>query len=169
MKTVLLKRSKRDFLLFIFGINSSLRITDILQLKVGDILGQTEIKVRERKTNKEKLFPINQSITNAFNIYLSMLPKFSLDDYIFKSRQGDKPISRIQAYHIIKSAADQCKLKYISPHSMRKTFGYQARVKNHVSEDLLREIFNHNKTSTTRRYLGLTQDEKNKVYIDINL
>ena len=46
------------------------------------------------------------------------------DDYLFKSKRTNKPISRIQAYRILKEAAAACGLEEIGTHTLRKTFGY---------------------------------------------
>ena len=56
MKAVL-KRKKRDFVLFIFGINCGLRISDILKLDVGDVKGRDFVEIKEKKTKKNKRFP----------------------------------------------------------------------------------------------------------------
>src|SRR5690606_30116758 len=66
MKRVL---SPRDRLMFVIGINSGLRISDILRLKVGDIRGQEFITIREKKTGKAKRFRINNAIKREFKRY----------------------------------------------------------------------------------------------------
>ena len=48
----LLKRKKRDLVLFIFGINCGLRISDILKLDVGDVKGRDFVEIKEKKTKK---------------------------------------------------------------------------------------------------------------------
>ena len=59
IKKYLAKKS-RDALLFSFGINTGLRISDILSLNVGDVKGRDYIEIREKKTNKYKKFPLNR-------------------------------------------------------------------------------------------------------------
>lgn len=56
MKAVL-KRKKRDLVLFIFGINYGLRISDILRLNVSDVKGRDFIEIRKKtiKTNVSRL------------------------------------------------------------------------------------------------------------------
>ncbi len=51
---------------------------------------------------------------------------------------------------------------------MRKTFGYQARQAGYDIE-LLMKIFNHSSQSTTLRYLGISQDDMDEIYINVNL
>ncbi len=65
MKRYLLQRSKRNYILFIIGINTGLRISDILQLKKEDLL-QTHLKLREKKTRKEKRIRIPPAIRKEF-------------------------------------------------------------------------------------------------------
>ena len=48
----LAKISKRDRLIFAFGINTGLRVSDILGLNVGDVKNKTHVVIREKKTKK---------------------------------------------------------------------------------------------------------------------
>lgn len=58
----LLKQNKRDYMLFVMGINCGLRISDILALDVGDVRNKTYIQIVEKKTGKFKKFPINSKL-----------------------------------------------------------------------------------------------------------
>ncbi|WP_245867347.1 hypothetical protein SPSIL_013860 [Sporomusa silvacetica DSM 10669] len=60
LKKYLRGQNIRDYLLFVLGINSGLRISDLLKLTVGDVQGQDRISVREQKTGKAKDFPISK-------------------------------------------------------------------------------------------------------------
>ena len=55
-----LTKKPRDVLLFSFGINTGLRISDILSLDVGEVKDKDYIEIREKKTNKYKKFPLNR-------------------------------------------------------------------------------------------------------------
>lgn len=53
----ILSKSKRNLLLFNLGINSGLRVSDILALNVSDVKDKAYIELREQKTRKfDKLF-----------------------------------------------------------------------------------------------------------------
>jgi len=47
IKTELLKDNYRNYLLFVLGINTGLRIGDILKLKVQDVRNKTHIILKE--------------------------------------------------------------------------------------------------------------------------
>lgn len=172
IKGLLKATNKRDYLLFVMGINTGLRISDLLKLKVEDVSNGRGIfdgvYIREEKTGKMKRFGLNIVCQEALIEYLSEtgLP---LDQYLFKSKRGEHPIDRIQAYRVINKAARQVGLDYhIGTHTLRKTFGYHAR-KQGVPIELLQKVFNHATPLITLRYLGITQDEIDDVYARINL
>src|SRR5690606_38753556 len=93
-----LRGNPRDLLLFIVGINSSLRISDLLTLKVGDVSDEY-ITIKERKTGKRKRIRVNNAIQAAVNKLIP--PDVSADDWLFPSRKGSAPISRVQAWRIL--------------------------------------------------------------------
>ena len=91
-------------------------------------------------------------------------------DYLFcKNTDRQHPINRSQACRIVKEAAAQTtNSRMVSCHSMRKTFGYHAW-KQGAQPALLTGLFNHSSYDVTKRYLGIEQDEKDSVYLKIDL
>ena len=55
-------KNERDYVMFMFGIYTGLRISDILQFRVRDVRGKDAVYIREEKTGKEKRFPINSEL-----------------------------------------------------------------------------------------------------------
>jgi integrase len=173
MKVVLKNKSIRNYLLFTLGINTGLRISDLLQLKIKNVSNgkiKDNIYIRERKTSKEKIFGLNKTAKEAIKEYLNSLDKYELDWYLFKSKKGvNQPISRIQAYDILNIASVEVGINdKIGTHTLRKTFGYHARMKG-VGIEILQKIFNHSAPGVTMRYIGISQDEIEDVYLDLNL
>ena len=172
MKRYLKEKNPRDYLLFVLGINSGLRISDLLNLQVSDVLHKDKIYIREKKTNKEKQFPLNDNCKKAIKAYLSQ--REDKNDYLFKSRKktgsnGTGAISRQQAYDILHTAARAVGIKsQIGTHTLRKTFGYWA-YKAGYDIELIQQIFNHASPRITLRYIGITQDDIDSVYINLNL
>lgn len=125
MKEELKKSGTRNYLFFLTGINTGLRISDIVKLKVLDVkdengLMKAHIQIKEQKTRKEKQFPLCNNLLVEMQRYTS---KLSQGDYLFSSRKGfNSPITTTQAYRIIANAGLKCSIKNIGTHTMRKTF-----------------------------------------------
>lgn len=156
----------RDLLLFIVGINSSLRISDILTLTVGDINGD-HIVLTEQKTGKRKAIRINDAIKNAV---AELVPSDAQpSDYLFPSRKGSAPISRVQAWRILNSAAERAGLTIaFGTHTLRKTFAYFA-YNNGTDLALLMRVLNHSSQRETLRYIGIEQESIDDVYCSVCL
>lgn len=155
------KNNYRNYLMFEIGIYIGIRISDILNIKIKDIKNKNFLKLREIKTGKEKLMPIPSHLKKEIELYIDN-KDFNEDDYLFKSiKKKYKPITRVQAYNILKKIAKKYKLENIGTHTLRKTFGYHFYKRtNDVA--LLMTIFNHSDPSITLRYIGIEQDNVNK-------
>lgn len=172
--------NQRNYLLIIIGLNTALRISDILSLKWGMVYdlesGQIRchIAVSEQKTGKFSSIYINNSIRQALTSYMEVLQQkgIAIEDerFLFPNRNDpNMHISRVQAHRIIKKAAAECNLpETISCHSLRKTFGYFAW-KQGTPPVLLMTIYNHSSFQVTKRYLGIEQDERDSVFQNICL
>lgn len=78
-------------------------------------------------------------------------------------------MSRSQAFRIVKEAAEYAGLdEHISCHSLRKTFGYHAW-KQGVQPALLMELYNHSSYRVTKKYLCIEQEDKDRVYLNVQL
>lgn len=149
------ERRYRNYMIFLTGINSGLRVGDIIQLKVKNVQGW-HIRVKEQKTGKTRTFRMTKPLKNAMREYVKDKP---LHHYIFKSREGhNKPITSGQVWNIIKEAADFLGIDNIGTHSMRKTYGYH-HYKQFKDVAALMETFNHASPMITLRYIGIKQDE----------
>lgn len=177
VKRYLKDRSLRDWLLFTLGINSGLRISDLLGLQVGDVRGKDRITIREAKTGKAKDFPLGDKTKKAIAEYLKdsgltsgpLFPSRKATGAKGKDGKSTGHISRQQAYEIINQAANAVGIKgAIGTHTLRKTFGYHAYLAGH---DITRiqSLLNHSSPSVTLRYIGITKDELDSIYISLDL
>ncbi|WP_129598588.1 site-specific integrase [Anaerophilus nitritogenes] len=166
MKHELLKSGYKNYLLFVTGINTGLRVGDLLHLKVYDIKNRTHIMIEEQKTGKEKRFLINNQLRKDFERYIQNMKE---EEYLFQSRKGkNKPITRVQAYRILNETGRRVGLSEIGTHTLRKTFGYwHYQIYKDVA--ILQDIFNHSSPSVTLRYIGINQDIKDKTIEDFYL
>jgi integrase len=154
IKIILKRQSYRDYFMFIMGLNTGLRISDLLQLKVGDVRDRTHIVLTEQKTGKTKRFKIN---TNLSGIIAEYIAGQTDGAWLFPSKKTGEPIGRVQAYKILNAAASLVGLDEIGTHTLRKTFGYH-HYQQFKDVAILQSIFNHAAPSVTLRYIGINQD-----------
>lgn len=181
MKNLLRSHNLRDYALFVLGINSGLRISDILKLHVADVArvhyGRTSIAerivMREDKTGKGKDFPLNVPARSALGEYIRT-ENPDLEGPLFPSRKRGvdgkaRPISKVQAWKILSNAAAQVGItEKVGTHSLRKTFAYHAYKKG-VDISLLQKLLNHASQTETLRYMGILRDDLDQVYEGLRL
>lgn len=166
----------RNYALVTLGMNTSLRIGDLLHLTWKDVYDFSNrsycrhLNLLEQKTGKNTQIALNREVIYALKQLKKSQTPIAADDYLFKSREGkNRPISRTQAFRIIKQAADDLHIEgVISCHSLRKTFGYHAWKKG-TPPAVIMTIYNHSSLDVTKRYLSIDQDDKDKVFLEINL
>lgn len=161
IEKTLRKKNPRDLLLFVMGINTGLRVSDILALNVNDVKDKDFIDIIEKKTGKHKKFPLNDKIKD-------LIEKFTagknINEPLFKTIYQNR-MERTYAYRIVNKACRKTGInEKIGTHTMRKTFGYHHY---HKFKDvaLLQKIFNHYSPSVTLRYIGIDQEEINRSYL----
>ena len=113
-------------LIFKFGLNTGLRISDILPIKVRDVINKNGafheyFVLKEKKTKKEKKIKLNQALRKKIQSYVASY-NLTATDYLFPSKKGSY-IGRIQAYRVLKEAADLVAIENFGTHSLRKTWG----------------------------------------------
>ena len=159
----LLKDEKTQLLglYILMGANTGLRVSDILNLKWEQVK-EDLVNITEKKTGKKKTIKLNGVVRAA-------LDRFSKDlkGYIFVS-QKKTVYSRQSINRLLKQVFEkESRKNNISSHSLRKSFGRRVFENNNESEKsltYLSELFNHTSVATTRRYLGLRQEELNDIY-----
>lgn len=146
---------ERDYIMFLLGINTGLRVTDLLKLKISDVKGKDKLTIKEGKTNKPRTIQLT-NVKDELNSYIETLDG---TEWLFPSRKGDKPISRIQAYRQLNKASDMVDMPDgIGTHTMRKTFGYW-HYKQFKDVAELQMILNHSHPKITLDYIGITDEQ----------
>lgn len=172
IKSLLLSEEKyRDWLMFTLGLNFALRISDLLRLKISDVYDtdmfpKNRVILREKKTGKENFLTITNGSREALVQYHRLKRLKYSNDFLFRSRQGgDRPIDRVQAYRILNKVAVKAGLNdlNIGTHSLRKTWGYHAYKRFNLSLDDIMLKLNHQSIQSTKRYIGLSMEEKEEI------
>lgn len=169
------KPNTRNYMMIIIGLNTALRISDILSLTYGDLYDyqkkewKSHISVREQKTGKRNCIYMNRELKETLEKYTEPAEQNPGTWLFTGQKKNECHLSRCQAFRIVKAASHYAGLdENISCHSLRKTFGYYAW-KQGVAPALLMNIFNHSTYQITKRYLCIDQDDKDEVFAKIKI
>ncbi|MCU4989776.1 tyrosine-type recombinase/integrase [Bacillus cereus] len=173
MKKYLKEHSQRDYLLFVIGINTGLKITELLSMKFEEVLNEDgtvrefySLPVKDEKF-KQDIY-LNTKVKEALLEYVQSI-NVKRENYVFQSNKTANSITRQQAYRVIHNAAEAVGVVgKIGTNSMRKTFGFHA-YKRGIAIALLQKHFHHATPSETLKYLGISKDEEFKTEIDVDL
>ncbi len=167
----ILSDDHRNLLLFTMGINTGLRIGDLLKLKVSDVSGLEpgdSIVVRENKTGKKNHLMMNNTMYEVLNKFLKK-NRPDKNDYLFASKKTKtKPLS-IQAINaLVKKWTNAVNLSgNYGAISLRKTFGYIQRTEYGAGFEALASRFNHSSYRMTMKFLDLeTADDENTILVN---
>ncbi len=167
-----LYNDKRNYAIFILGINTGLRVKDILNLKYIDvkksIYNGTDLIVNETKTKKQRSIHFNNACKLALNQYFESKPWYE-NEYLFTSKRSGKKMKTIYVYLLIKAWCKRLGIKgNFGAHTLRKTFAFQA-YNNGTPIEHLQRILNHSSSSITYLYIGVTPKDITDIFDNLNL
>lgn len=148
--------------LLLFEVNTGLRISDAVRLKVSDIKN-CKLEIIEKKTGKPQITEINKDLVKYLKVN-----RVTKGKYLFL--EGKKDIE-IEARNFIRNVQmaiiEACDMEnidstFISTHSFRKTFATRAY---NATKDILivKELLNHSSVQITQRYINVNKDEADEV------
>lgn len=178
----------RDNMLFIVGINFGLRVSDLRVLRFSNIINDNftfkdrfavfEKKTRNtRKRKKNRYITINDAVVEAVTLFLENSYGVCLSDYMFAAymgkADGSQPMTRGTIDRLLKKIAADLDLNvHMSTHTLRKTFAYHMMVMANNDPRqllLLQKILNHSSPAQTLDYIGITAEEIDAAYKELNL
>lgn len=147
------------YVMFMLGLYSALRISDILMLRVRNIRENGKIvdvvKIKEKKTGKVHMFPIKKELGKILADYCKDKEDY---EYLVPNDKTKRPITRQQAWRVLNDCAKSVGIRdNIGTHSMRKTYGYHF-YKQQKDIAYLQKIFGHSTPEITLRYIGVDED-----------
>ena len=165
----------RNHAMIVLGLNTALRISDLLSLRWENVYDfnqdcfKTHLFLKEKKTGKNTMIALNVHAQEALQCFMETRATAPTDFIFTKNTNYGKPLDRTQAYRIVCQAAKEAlHMEHISCHSLRKTFGYRAW-RQGTPPALLMDIYNHSSYQVTKKYLGIEQEEKDDVFLGIDM
>lgn len=165
----LLRSNPRNYAIFTIGINTNLRSCDLVKLKVRDVKylkAGDAFMLREKKTLKLRTITANESVVEAAQHLLDSMPNAKDGDFLFQSRKGGGAMSENSLNRLVKEWCGWLSIREnVGSHSLRKTFGYQLRVRHKIDIPTLMTMFNHSSQEETLKYLCIQADEVKNAYL----
>ena len=148
------------------------RVSDVKALRWAQVLNKSFLKITEQKTGKTRNISFNDSVKKKIAELYKALGEPDVNEYIFKSDRTDNPITLQFINKMLKKFKEKYRIKIgnFSTHTFRKTFGryvYEINGRSAESLVLLNKILNHSRIEVTKAYIGITQDEVNRIFDSI--
>jgi integrase len=166
---------ERNYCFFIWGINSNLRGTDLIDITMDDlgVCGKGKgiyipdndyFTIREKKTGKLRRVYVNNAMKDALKAWVKQRGTHS--GYLFSQVKGDKSAAVSLEYF-------RFYLRDVGLHLgvglglrvMRKTWAYWAWKKGGLPIEVISEAMNHSSPAVTRRYLGIDTEEVKEAFM----
>jgi len=151
----------RDRALLEFAYATGVRVSELVALKLQDIMFEDGVARVFGKGAKERLVPVGRRALGAVSLYAReirpTLDRGKTRGFLFLNARGS-PLSRVGAWGVIKATARRAGLtKRVTPHTLRHTFA------THLLEggaDLraVQEMLGHVDLSTTQLYTHVDRD-----------
>lgn len=153
------KNKERDLILFMLGISTSLKMSDILRLKVRNVY-KGYIKIKSMNTGIYKKIKLHKEQQEIIERYIEGKGK---DRYLFESTVNkNNPITLTQVYRILKDIEYEYEVENnIGTESLRKTYGYNL-YKTYGLNEVYKE-FGYGNGLNIMRYIGLEEKEINEL------
>ena len=163
----MLAGNPRDYCIFVLGINTNLRASDILKLRVRDVQGQDELVLKEKKTGKIRRITLNDAVRKAINNLLALMSNPDDESYLFLGLRGN-PLTVPTLSRMVKTWCQAINLPgNYGSHSLRKTWGYHQRVSFGMGLPELMVCFNHSSQRQTLDYLCVQPEEVKNIYLNM--
>lgn len=152
--------------------SSGLRVSELIDLRLTNIMEDIGFLRVVGKGDKERLVPIGKDALKYFNIYKSEVRvhvkiQHGFENYAFLNRRGKK-LTRVMIFTIIKNLATSIGMKKnISPHTFRHSFATHL-IEGGADLRAVQEMLGHESITTTEIYTHLDRDYLRQVIQDFH-
>jgi integrase/recombinase XerC len=150
---------QRDMAIVTMLLGMGLRLSELVELNVGDVnFEEGSVKVT-RKGNQERILPANDGVMIAIQRYLKTRKQTDAQDPLFLSKRNQR-IDSGSVWHLVKKYLKQAQIEKdkLSPHTLRHTFATML-LRNGENLITIKELLSHRNLRTTERYLHINGEE----------
>lgn len=179
----MLEPNPRNFCLFVLGINTAFRASELLSIRIGlvrHLQPGDRLEVKQRKTKKYRSVTLNSAGYQAIQVQIENLEKLALkkrnpsifgdDAFLFTGQRGFDALKVSTLNNMVKSWCRSANLKgNFGSHTLRKTWGYMQRKKQDTPVPLLMQALGHATQRQTMEYLCIQEKEIENVYTAMEL
>ncbi len=175
--------SPRNFAVFVVGINTAYRASELLSIRLGQVRHLKpgdRLEVKQEKKTKRYAVPLNNGCVEAIQALLDYRDRKALqmknltwvddDSFLFAGKDPSKPLTVPYLNNLVKDWCRRANLKgNYGSHTLRKTWGYMQRTKQDTPIPLLMQAFGHATQQQTLAYLCIQDAEINSIYTALEL
>ena len=175
--------SPRNFALFVVGINTAYRASELLSIRlkqVRHLAPGDRLEIKQKKTKKYRAVTLNNGSVMAIQTLLEYLDRKALkmkdltwvddDSFLFAGMDPAKALTVPYLNNLVKKWCRQANAKgNYGSHSLRKTWGYMQRTKQDTPIPLLMQAFGHASQQQTLAYLCIQDEEIDSIYTSLEL
>jgi integrase len=175
--------SPRNFAIFVVGINTAYRASELLSIRLGQVRHLKpgdRLEVKQAKTKKYRAVTLNNGCVEAIQGLLEYLDRKALqmkdlswvddDSYLFAGKDPSKSLTVPYLNNLVKDWCRKTNLKgNYGSHTLRKTWGYMQRTKQDTPIPLLMQAFGHASQQQTLAYLCIQDEEIDSIYTSLEL
>lgn len=147
----------RDIAIFYTLAYTGIRTSELVNLRLNDIIKDTLI-IRFGKGHKQRAIPLNNTVKEALNNWLSTRPRYKYSDldYLFIGERGK--LNRSTVFKMIKHYCHLAKIEPVSPHQLRHYFCKNALEKGFNIVEVA-ALAGHSRITTTQIYIKTSLQE----------
>ena len=137
--------------------NLGLRISDILRLRLSDIVKDGEryrLAITEQKTGKARTFTVPLALYQFIRCYCL--------DHAIPPEHRIFPLTERTVQRHLQQVCDYLGYAGIGTHSFRKYYATEIYKASHYNIALVQQLLQHSSTAVTQRYIGIQQQEVEK-------
>ena len=142
---------------------AGLRVSELVSLKLTDVDLHAGVVSCHGKGSKERRVPLGKSAIHWLQQYMAVQAGYGRPAYPNLFLRSGKPLTRQNAWAIIKKHASSAGISNVSPHTLRHSFATHL-LQHGADSRSVQALLGHSDISTTQIYTHITDRHLRKAY-----